>query len=1094
MPLVVLALLCFLPHVSQAQETRLNVKLDNASLTDALNKISTATGLEFFYNAGEIGASDKRVTREFRNTPLSEALQFVLNGTPFTFKVEDRTIIITRRPAEASPGPRIMELRGVVLDKDTREPMPGVTVMIEGTSKGTASNVNGEFVFPLDSARYNIIFSFIGYERQVKTFTGGNLADFREVLLVPAVESIEDVVVTGIYRRKKESFTGSAATFKAEDLKAVGSQNILQSIQTLDPSFKINANNQFGSDPNRMPDVEIRGKSSVMGLKEEYGTDPNQPLFILDGFETDLQTVMDLNMNRVSSVTLLKDAASTAIYGSKAANGVLVIETKAPERGALSLSYKGDFSITMADLSDYNLMNAREKLEFETRARKYVSTDSDPMDQIRLDNLRNERLQEIERGVDTYWLNEPIRTGFTHKHNLYAEGGEEHIRYGVGLSYGNTQGVMKGSGRQTFSGNLDLIYRKGNFQFSNKFILDHMKTDDPAVLFSEYARANPYFRKYNADGGIDKYFYYTEDPEERSVPNPLWNAHLNNYDVQKQFGFTNNFIAEWFAVEGLRARAKFGISQSNNTAEVRLSPLHSDFDGMGETEKGSYTNRQTKNLNYEGDLSVTFGKLFAGKHQVNAVAGFNFSAKENTMNGYRANGFTEDEFDAPSFTNGYPAGTKPNYAESKSRAASFYLNGGYAYANRYLFDFNYRSDGTSVFGTNNRFRNTWSVGIGWNIHEEEFMQNNTFFQLLKIRGSVGNPGNQNFASYQAFSTYAFTYWMSNVFGTGVTQEGLGNPDLAWQETINYTAGTDITMLDNRVNFTFDVYRKNTDPLVATITTPSSIGVTSVMMNVGELRTDGLEVTLKVSPIYRPQERILWNISLNGSHAKSKYINIGNALSNMNEQNRDNLNTVRYYDGGSPTDIWAVRSAGIDPATGQDLFIKKDGSYTFSYDKDDEVVVGNTEPKLEGVIGTTFYYKGFSFGGYLRYRLGGQVFNNALYQKVENIDREGIDYNQDKRALYNRWSAPGEEAQFKRISLFQKTESSSRFVMDENTLTGESFNVGYEFPQSVLKHMRLSALTVQANMNDIFRISSVKSERGIDYPFARTVSFSISATF
>lgn len=332
------------------------------------------------------------------------------------------------------------------------------------------------------------------------------------------------------------------------------------------------------------------------------------------------------------------------------------------------------------------------------------------------------------------------------------------------------------------------------------------------------------------------------------------------------------------------------------------------------------------------------------------------------------------------------------------------------------------------------------------------MENCDFFQLLKLRGSVGNPGNQNFASYQAFSTYAFTHWMSNIFGTGVILEGLGNPDLAWQETINYSLGTDVTMFNERVNLTVDLYRKKTDPLVAAITTPSSIGVKSVMMNMGQLKTDGIEVTLKVSPIYRPQDRFVWNISLNGTHAKSKYSKIGNRLQSMNEQNQANLNTTRYYDGGSPTDIWAVRSAGIDPATGQDLFIKKDGTYTFTYDKNDEVVVGNTEPKLEGVLGTTLYYKGLSFGCYLRYRLGGQVFNNALYEKVENIDREGINYNQDKRALYDRWSTPGQEAKFKRISLFQTTETSSRFVMDENTLSGESFNIGYEFTQPFIKHI------------------------------------------
>ena len=435
LPLFLIIVFCSMTNNLHAQDTRLNLKLENTTLLDAIKQISTTTGMEFFYNTGQVKAYDKRISKEFSDTPLTQVLEFLLDKTPFTYKLEDKTIVIVQRPVQANtPQIKLIELKGVVFDKDTREPLPGVTVMIEGSQQGTATNANGEFIFPIDSGNYNIIFSFIGYERLVKKFNGNNSAEFREIQLAPAVETIEDVVVTGIYRRKKESFTGSASTYKVEDLKAAGTQNVLQSIRTLDPSFKINVNNQFGSDPNRLPDVEIRGKSSVMGLKEEYGTDPNQPLFILDGFETDLQTVMDLNMNRIASVTLLKDAASTAIYGSRAANGVLVIETKIPEKGVLSLSYKGDFSITMADLSDYNLMNAREKLEFEIRAGRYTSTTNDPMDQIAMDNLRNQRLQDIERGVNTYWLSEPIRTGFVQKHNLYAEGGEERIRYGLGLS------------------------------------------------------------------------------------------------------------------------------------------------------------------------------------------------------------------------------------------------------------------------------------------------------------------------------------------------------------------------------------------------------------------------------------------------------------------------------------------------------------------------------------------------------------------------------------------------------------------------------------------------------------------------------------
>ena len=317
----------------------------------------------------------------------------------------------------------------------------------------------------------------------------------------------------------------------------------------------------------------------------------------------------------------------------------------------------------------------------------------------------------------------------------------------------------------------------------------------------------------------------------------------------------------------------------------------------------------------------------------------------------------------------------------------------------------------------------------------------------------------------------------------------------WQETINYDLGLDLAIWQNRIALTFDYFWKNTDPLLAVITTKGSMGVSSIAMNAGGQNTDGWEATFKISPVYRPSEGINWNISLNATSSKSKYVNIGNAFSSLNESGKSSLvGTTRYYDGGSPTAIWAVRSAGIDPATGRELFIKKDGTYSFTYDADDEVVVGDTQPKLEGLIGTTFYYKGFSVGCYLRYRFGGQIFNSSVFQKVENIGTEEVYLNQDRRALYERWSENNREAYYKGISMVQTTDKSSRFVMDENTLTGESFNLGYEFPVQVTRKMRISAMSLQFTMNDIFRASTVKVERGIDYPFARSFQFSLGITF
>ena len=262
-------------------------------------------------------------------------------------------------------------LKGKVIDSMDGYPLIGVSVIAAG--QGAYTDVDGNYQISIPDAKCEVTFTYVGYEDEVKVYTTKNASAFSKIVMYMNTTELEDVIVTGVYERKKESFTGASATFKADQLKSVGNNNVLQSLKTLDPSFKMMESTQFGSNPNMMPDIEIRGKTSVMGLKEEYGTDPNQPLFILDGFETTLETIMNLNMNRVASVTILKDAASTAIYGSKASNGVVVIETKAPARGRLQLSYKGDFGLSLADLSDYNLMNASEKLEFERLAGRYTS-------------------------------------------------------------------------------------------------------------------------------------------------------------------------------------------------------------------------------------------------------------------------------------------------------------------------------------------------------------------------------------------------------------------------------------------------------------------------------------------------------------------------------------------------------------------------------------------------------------------------------------------------------------------------------------------------------------------------------------------------
>ena len=1092
-------LMTFVSLTATALGQRTTIKLDNVDLQVAFNEIKQKMGYTFVYN-DQVVKNVGKVSVNVTSSDIKYILAKCLEGTSLDFYIEDNIVVIKSKAEQARETERKpVTVKGKVVD-EKKQPLPGVTVLLKGTTLGVTTGGEGDFSIVItDTTKAELVFSFIGMVSQTIPYKSIPKGEWT-IVLKDDVQEMDEVVVTGIYSRKKESFTGSSTTYTAKELKTIGNQNVLQSLKTMDPSFAIVENNQFGSDPNRLPDINVRGKTSVIGLTQEYEVDPNQPLFILDGFETTLKTISDLSMDRVQSITVLKDAAATAIYGSKAANGVVVVETKAPAPGTLRLTYNGNLNLSFADLSDYNLMNSKEKLEFERLAGYYGDLDANgEIESEYYQRLYYQRLAEVKRGVDTYWMSEPLRFATSHSHNLFAEGGDDRMRYGLGFSYNKTQGVMKGSDRDVINGNVQLLYRYKSLSFKNYLNLDYSMSSREKVAFSKFSQANPYHRKKNEDGVVEQVLEIYTDSDANSPTylqelknyNPLYDMTLGSSDETSSFGFTNNFEIDWQVFDGLRAKGRFSISKSTDRGEVFKSPNASDYAETASTERGSYRETRDENLSYDGDLNVTYAKLFNEVHMVNAVGGIRLASSKSQSSGYESIGFIDDRYSNPSFSSGYPTGGKPSYFTSEKRSASYYLNAGYAYDDRYLLDVNLRSDGSSVFGLSQQFTTTWAIGLAWNVHKEDFFQNQNWLNFLKLRFSIGNPGNQNFDAYISMNVYKYATGYPNPFGVSAIVSTWGNNDLDWQKTIDQNYGIDLAFLNNRLKVTVDYFYKNTDPLLVYVQTPTSTGTSTVPMNLGKQVSQGLTATLNYMILQR--ENMSWNFNFNARHITYEYRNIGTALDKFNQENRSS-NLVRYYDGGSPSDLWAVRSAGIDPASGREIFIKKDGTQTFEHDYADEVVVGNSDPKVEGVIGTSFYYKGFSASVNLRYRLGGQIFMSTLYDKVENISENALQYNQDKRALYDRWQKPGDVSKYKSISLTDATPMSSRFIADENTLSGESISFGYETQAKWLHRIGASSMTIRGYMNDIFRLSTVKNERGLDYPFARTVAFSLGLTF
>jgi TonB-linked SusC/RagA family outer membrane protein len=988
-------------------------------------------------------------------------------------------------------------IRGSVKDKDGL-PLPGATVQVKGTTQGTTTDADGEYYIMVKNVEKPIlVFSFIGMETQEVKFQKGKHR--MDVVLEESQQEMQEVVVNGIYTRNIESFTGSVATFKGDDLKLIGPQNVLRSLSALDPSIIITENNIQGSNPNAKMDITINGKMSIVDLEQEYETDPNQPLFILDGFETTLQTISDLNMDRVESISILKDAASTAIYGSKAANGVIVVETKKPQAGKLRVNYNGSLSVAWADLTDYNLMNSAQKLEFEKLSGVYKTTNGngyvnlDQNGEIIGESMMAEyydKLRLVKEGYNTYWMNEPLRTAYSHAHNLYIDGGDSAFRYGIGLSYNKNMGVMKNSNRDVLNGNVTLTYRVDNFSFSSQTSIGNTDANNETVAFSRFSQMNPFYEKRTADGQVPKYVYNSS--LTGIVYNPLWDFYQNSFNKSNAHSVTENLQVEWRILPQLRLRGNFQYNLNKTVAEVFVSPNETSEVKKEELKKGSYRNSSTNTHSYNGRLNLTYGANF-DSHTINVAAGMQFSENNNKAYAFNVEGYQNDKFWNPNFSNGYPEGGRPTSTDTKSRSASYYANINYAYDMRYLLDFNYTTNGASQFGINDPFTTTWSVGLGWNIHNEKWFEGSENFNYLKLRYSYGNPGNQNFDAKLAGSIYKYVTNYANPFGMAAIVGTWGNNNLKWQKTQTHNVGLNAQFFKSRLNFTVDYqYRKN-DPMLLRIDLPSSTGATSAPMNIGATKNQSISGSL-TAYIFK-QRDLNWYISANASHYTTEYYNIGDILQKYNEEGRASQTMLRYYDGASTSALYVVRSAGIDPATGNEIFIKKDGTYTYEWNAEDEVLYGDSTPDVQGSINTSLTWKDFSFGASFSYRMGAETQLSTLLNKVENISTDQLKYNQDVRALTERWQKPGDIAKFKRIDDTMGTKMSSRFIATENTLQCSSINIGYRTTRAkFLKAMGATSFNVTAYMNDIFRISTVKEERGLSYPFQRSFSLSFGIGF
>ena len=653
-------------------------------------------------------------------------------------------------------------------------------------------------------------------------------------------------------------------------------------------------------------------------------------------------------------------------------------------------------------------------------------------------------------------------------------------------------------------------YRLSNFLFRNiTSINSNNSAESPYGTFDEYAKMNPYWRAVNADGTIP---YYAElGPNGARYTNPLYNSTVNSKITADYFNIVNNFYLEWTIKPGLRATTRVGIDVNRNGADEFYPSSHTKFDHLNITEedknrRGSYKVNNGRSVSLFGDINLNYTKEI-NKHSFFGNVGFNVSEKKYSELFHKVEGFASDRMSNIIFGRDYALDSRPSGVDGINREVGFLGAASYTWDNRFLTDLTLRTTASSQFGADKRWGNFWSLGLGWNLHRENFFKDLAVFNQFKIRGSVGNTGNQNFNTNQSIATYQ--YYLNSLYQgfPGSYLTGLANPGLQWESSFDYNGGLDAKI--GGLTMRFDYYERYKENLVTLVTIPESTGFTFVSDNLGKVKNAGIEIF--TSYLVWSSGKNFVNLNASFETNTNKIVELSNSMKAYNDRmnklaaDKSNNKVVNKYEDGMSMDaIWAVPSLGIDPATGNEIYLDRNGNTTFNWSANDMIVAGNAAPKYQGIFGFNAEVHNFGLGVTGRYLAGGQLYNKTLVERVENID---MNYNVDRRVLTGRWLKPGQYASFKRLGQYnrenegsnsvsafdEKTRATTRFVQDRDEVTIGAINVYYDFTDLV-SNRKIQRLRASFNMNEVATFSSIRIERGLQYPFARTLSFSISATF
>jgi TonB-linked SusC/RagA family outer membrane protein len=987
-----------------------------------------------------------------------------------------------------------LRISGRVTSSGDGQALPGVNVLVKGTTNGVSTDASGNYSLTIPDGSVTLLLTSIGSVTQEVAV--GN----RTVINVQMVESINElsqVVVTGYNTTQRKDITGSITSVSPEKFKNIPVASFDQALQGQAAGVQVT---QSSGTPGGGINVRVRGSTSISAS--------NRPLFVVDGVPVEDGSLTNrefggqqdnafalFNANDIESIDVLKDASAKAIYGSRAANGVVLITTKKGRSGQKT-TFSADVQRGVIDMVRRpNLLNSSELLELQREAVTNAGLDPDKQGLIK----------GVTDGINTDWVDATTRRAIYEQYQLSTQGGNDKTQFYLSGSYRNEEGVQLNNefGRYTAQFKFD---HKATSQLSFGTNITLSRAKNKRVkgdnfldgVYSGAIKSLPYYSPYDEFGRL----YGPKDANYAGFPNfnPVGQAVLPRFEsyTAKLLG---GLYAEYEFIPNLRFRSKVSIDY-NNITEDNFEPSTTAIGGflpsVGGQGYGDFNNTTLTTLINTNTLNYNF--RLATKHKISAMAGFEVLQRQQRSGNLQGRLFPSDDF------------TYITSAGIVDQGTSYRVNSGlistfgevrYDYDEKYLATITARYDGSSRFGQDKQFGLFPSASVAWRISSEPFMQQFRFLSDLKLRGSFGFTGNERIGNFQFLGTWSSATYSGS---TGVGPSALTNPQLQWERTREANVGLDASFFSGRLNVTVDAYSNLTDKLLFAQPIPQTTGFSTVQGNIGKVSNKGVELTISTVNIDRGGIR--WSTDLNLSRNDNKVVELVSDEPIFRGYTANGVSNTNVILPGQPLGtFWGLKFLGVDPATGDAIYDDKNGDGRIT--PDDGQVIGNAQPKLFGGFTNRVTWKGFELSGFFQFSYGNSILN-LTNQTLLNSGAD-LQSNQSRKAL-QRWKKEGDITSVPKY-VYQSTYNnflSSRYLEDGSYVRLKNVSLGYNLPKQWISRYKLSNIRVYVSGTNLWTLTSYSgpdpevstldgstTAQGIDFftfPQVRTVIAGLSVNF